>query len=111
MLQPSFTDFNLLEPEAFSVAALLSNISMDDIAIIMEENPSFRGYIQGYLAEKALREKLQSLCAVSSVKVPDRNVVGVDSQGGALGVAPLLDQRAERLNCDDVTELGAGQAP
>lgn len=53
---------------------------MSDIQALMEENPSLRGYVQGYLAELMLKRQLLQEGIVAKIdKIPDR-----DSQKGDL---------------------------
>lgn len=45
---------------------------MNDLQEMIDENPSLRGYIQGYLAERALKTQLLNIAGVSAVrKIPD----------------------------------------
>ncbi|MNK27614.1 hypothetical protein D3C87_459760 [compost metagenome] len=57
---------------AMADRTILSGFSLNDIEEMVSENPSLRGYLQGYLAEKVLRKKLEELPGVTSVtKIPD----------------------------------------
>ena len=53
---------------------MLDGFTMDDIEYLAGENPSFRGYLQGYLAELALMRKLEAIEGVDLVeKIPDHD--------------------------------------
>jgi hypothetical protein len=53
---------------------LLKDISREDLEEIISENPSLRGYLQGYIAEIQLKKKLSTLPGVTSItKIPDRD--------------------------------------
>lgn len=55
-------------------ASILSGFSMDDIQEMVDENPSLRGYLQGYLAERALRSQIMQIPEVTSIrKIPDQS--------------------------------------
>ena len=52
---------------------LLAQVTLDEIAAIADENQSFRGYFQGYIAEPKLKQQLLAIDGVRSVvKIPDR---------------------------------------
>lgn len=54
--------------------SILSNFSKEEIDEVISENPSLRGYIQGYLAEVALKKQLLLLDNVTEVtKIPDKS--------------------------------------
>lgn len=73
LMDPNFGSFEL-SPNAVSASSILSGFSLSDLEALMDENPSLRGYVQGYLAEMMLRRKLLSLPNVESVvKIPDHN--------------------------------------
>ena len=60
MLQPSPT------------SALLEGFTLSDVESLAQDNPSLRGYLQGYLAELRLQELLLGLEEVNYVeKIPD----------------------------------------
>ena len=53
-------------------APLLHGFTLDDLQELDDENPSLRGYLQGYLAERRLTHDLLCLPDVSRVtKIPD----------------------------------------
>jgi len=54
--------------------SILSEFTTEEIESSIEENPSLRGYLQGYLAEIALKKQLLLLPGVISVeKIPDQS--------------------------------------
>lgn len=54
------------------MASILDGFNFDDIEDILTENPYFRGYLQGYLAEFRLKDAIKNLPGVTSVtKIPD----------------------------------------
>lgn len=54
--------------------SILSGFTMEDIQEMIDENSSLRGYLQGYLAERALKAQIQQIPGVESVtKIPDRD--------------------------------------
>lgn len=64
------------------MAYILDDIPAEDLRLLIESNPSLRGYLQGYLAEYHLTNLIQSLPEVTSVeKIPDS-----DKQKGDLNV-------------------------
>ena len=68
-----------LTPNASSSAALLQGVEMADIQALMEENPSLRGYVQGYLAELMLKRNLIEKGIVAKIdKIPDRDALKGD---------------------------------
>lgn len=59
---------------AMQNVSILSGFTMDDLQELIEENSSLRGYLQGYLAERALRAQILRIPGVESVtKIPDRD--------------------------------------
>lgn len=53
---------------------ILKDITIANLEEMCDENPSFRGYLQGYLAERHLKTHLQNLAGVSFVgKIPDHH--------------------------------------
>jgi hypothetical protein len=59
---------------AMQNVSILSGFTMDDIQEMIDENSSLRGYLQGYLAERALKDQILRIPGVSSViKIPDRD--------------------------------------
>lgn len=53
--------------------SILSGFSKEEIEDVITENPSLRGYLQGYLAEVSLKKKLLSIEHVTEVtKIPDQ---------------------------------------
>ncbi len=55
--------------------SILSDFTQDELNEVIEENSSLRGYLQGYLAEVALKKQLLLLDDVSSVtKIPDQSL-------------------------------------
>jgi len=59
---------------AMTEASILSGFSMEDIQEMIDENSSLRGFLQGYLAERALKKQILEIPGVSSVtKIPDRD--------------------------------------
>ena len=78
---------------------LLQGFSISDIEGLVEENPSLRGYLQGYLAELRLREKLLSCPGVSSViKIPDSSAVKGDFYVEYLGYNLKVEAKSFRSN-------------
>jgi hypothetical protein len=72
-MDSNFGRFDLI-PNPVSASTILSGIELADIQALMDENPSLRGYLQGYLAEMILRRKLLSVPGVEGIeKIPDRN--------------------------------------
>lgn len=56
-------------------SSILTGFTMDDIQEMIDENPSLRGFLQGYLAERALKKQLLKIEGVTSVtKIQDRDV-------------------------------------
>jgi hypothetical protein len=54
------------------MAYILDGIPDEDLRLLIESNPSLRGYLQGYLAEYYLTKIIQATPGVSSVeKIPD----------------------------------------
>jgi hypothetical protein len=54
---------------------LLVGVTLEDIENIATENPSLRGYLQGYVAEMFLKRKLEQMHALSGVeKIRDHDV-------------------------------------
>lgn len=61
--------------------SILSEIPLEELESIIEENPKLRGVIQGYIAEYKLIDKLRSTPGVTDVsKIPDRHGVKKDIQ-------------------------------
>lgn len=59
---------------AMQNVSILSGFTMDDIQELIDENSSLRGYLQGYLAERALKAQIIQIPGVESViKIPDRD--------------------------------------
>lgn len=55
--------------------SILSSFSKEEIDDVISENPNLRGYIQGYLAEVALKKYLMTLPHVTEVtKIPDSSL-------------------------------------
>ena len=53
--------------------SILSEFTPEELDAVITENPSLRGFLQGYLAEVALRKQLLQIPEVSSVeKIPDQ---------------------------------------
>lgn len=53
--------------------SMLSDFSEEEIETVIDENPSLRGYLQGYLAEVAFKKQLLQLEHVTEVtKIPDQ---------------------------------------
>ena len=53
---------------------LLVGVTLEDIENLATENPSLRGYLQGYVAEMFLKRKLQQMEALSNVvKIRDHD--------------------------------------
>ena len=54
--------------------SILSEFSIDELEELIIENSSLRGYLQGYLAELALKKLIKSIPEVTKVvKIPDQN--------------------------------------
>jgi hypothetical protein len=54
--------------------SLFTGFSMQDLEDMVDENPSLRGYIQGYLAERRLKTQIETLPYVTSVeKIKDQS--------------------------------------
>lgn len=54
--------------------SILSQFTNEELENVIRDNPSLRGYLQGYLAEVALMKYLVTLEGVSSVtKIPDQH--------------------------------------
>lgn len=52
--------------------SILQGFSISDVEEMISENPSLRGYLHGYLAERVLKKKLEAVPGVTSVaKIPD----------------------------------------
>jgi len=59
---------------AMNEASILSGFTMNDIQEMIDENPSLRGFLQGYLAERALKTQILGIPGVTSVtKIQDRD--------------------------------------
>jgi hypothetical protein len=57
-----------------SAKFLLESLSRDQLESCINENPSFRGFLQGYVAEEILRNMLTSTEGISNVeKIDDRS--------------------------------------
>lgn len=57
----------------FDVEALLKGVDVELISSIAKENSSFRGFLQGYLAEAKLKSRLLTHPLISTVeKIPDQ---------------------------------------
>lgn len=53
---------------------LLQDVTIEEIMEAVDENPSLRGFLQGYIAEIKLKKQLMSLEGIESVqKIPDRS--------------------------------------
>jgi hypothetical protein len=53
---------------------MLKSVSLEQLAELLDNNSSFKGYTQGYLSEFHLRKQLLLLPGIISVeKIPDRN--------------------------------------
>lgn len=64
----------LYKTNAMAETSILSGFSISDLEEMICENPSLRGYMQGYLAERVLRKQLEQLEDVTSVtKIPDQD--------------------------------------
>lgn len=58
---------------------ILDGFSLEEVQGLADENPSLRGYLQGYLAELQLRRLLLSTPLVASAeKIPDSSLVKGD---------------------------------
>lgn len=78
---------------------LLQGFSLSDIEGLALENPSLRGYLQGYLAELRLKERLLSCPGVSSVsKIPDSSSVKGDFHVEYLGSTLTVEAKSFRSN-------------
>lgn len=54
--------------------SILSQFSQLELEELITENPSLRGYLQGYLGELALRKRLQQMPNVLEIeKIPDKD--------------------------------------
>lgn len=54
------------------IEGMFEELSLTDIKEMLSENPLFRGYFQGYLAERHLKNQLMSLPEISQIsKIPD----------------------------------------
>lgn len=53
--------------------SILSAFTQEEVEQVIQDNPSLRGYLQGYLAEVALKKLLLQIPGVTSVtKIPDQ---------------------------------------
>lgn len=53
---------------------LVSSLSREELAKCLDENPSFKGYFQGYVAEEKLRDLLWRTPGITNVvKIPDKD--------------------------------------
>jgi hypothetical protein len=78
---------------------LLQEFSLDDIEALAQENPSLRGYLQGYLAELKLRQLLLAYADVSSVeKIPDSSSTKGDFLVTYKGVTLTVESKSFRSN-------------
>lgn len=65
---------NTDQQEMSASAKMLSHVSMNDLEYLMEENPSLRGYLKGYIAELFLRKHLETIEGISDIrKIPDHS--------------------------------------
>ncbi len=54
--------------------SILSEFSQEELEAVIAENSSLRGYLQGYLAEVALKKQLLQMPGITSViKIPDQD--------------------------------------
>ena len=84
-------------PQSIPDTGLLQGFSLSDIEGLVKENPSLRGYLQGYLAELRLKERLLSCPGVSSVsKIPDSSSVKGDFYVEYLGNTLTVEAKSFR---------------
>jgi hypothetical protein len=80
---------------AMNEASILSGFSMSDLQDMIDENPSLRGYLQGYLAERSLKKQMLELPDVSSVKkIPDRSLDKGDFEVVYKGVSITVEVKS-----------------
>lgn len=80
---------------AMTEASILNGFSMDDIQEMITENSSLRGFLQGYLAERALKKQILQIDGVSSVfKIPDRDAEKGDFKVVYKGVPVTIEVKS-----------------
>lgn len=68
MLIPKMTSFPT------RTMSMLSEFTLDDLQLLSDMNPKFRGYLHGYLSELKLMRYLEKIPGISSVKkIPDND--------------------------------------
>lgn len=83
--------------------SILSGFTIEDIQEMIEENSSLRGYLQGYLAERALRSQVEKIPGVTFVKkIPDQGSEKGDLQISYKG--SIITVEVKSLKTDSVTE-------
>lgn len=76
---------------------LLSGFSLADIQYLADNNPSLRGYLQGYLAELKLKSLLESFPGVGSIeKIPDCSSDKGDFRVGYKGSTIVVESKSFR---------------
>src|SRR5579859_3234707 len=100
---------------AMQGASILTGFTMEDIQEMIDENPSLRGYLQGYLAERALKRQLLQVPGVTSVrKIPDQAETKGDFEIIYRGVSITIESKSVATNSikDDVlTQTWQGTVP
>lgn len=61
------------------IQSILAGVTLEEISSLLQENPSLRGYVQGFLCERRLTQWLRTLDGIELVsKIPDHSPVKGD---------------------------------
>lgn len=75
--------------------SIIDQFSREDIEALIEENSYLRGYLQGYLAEKKLKDLLLQVSGVTEVhKIPDSKKGKADFKVVYQGVEVLIESKS-----------------
>jgi hypothetical protein len=99
---------------AMTEASILDGFTMGDIQGMLDENPSLRGYMQGYFAEWALRKQIENIPGVKSVeKIPDQDTTKGDLKVVYKDVVITIESKSIHTNTvkyDILTQSWEGAA-
>lgn len=81
------------------IMSILTDYSKEELESIIEENPSLRGYLQGYLAEYALKKQLIEISGVTKVvKIPDHDPEKGDLKVTYKGIDITIESKSVRTD-------------
>lgn len=86
---------------------LLEGLQVENLHVLLEGNPSLRGYLQGYLAEHHLTSLLTKTSDVTSIrKIPDADKAKGDLEVMFRGVPIIIECKS--LDSSSIRELPSG---